>query len=166
MRRLARTSTLASTAIVAAAIGAVAFAPIAAAAPEADPVGPLGSVALDSPDLVVSIGAVCDTAVKDAPEGGVVALEVEVANIGDDDAVDVTTNFGALPAITAQHFEKTIEAGKSVTYTVPSTDRDWVARPAGAAAFATALDANFLDNITAGLLSHSCIPAPAEEPDA
>ena len=63
-----------------------------------------------------------------------------------------------------QNTETTIEAGEAATYTVPSVDREWMARPAGAAAFASALDANFLDNITGGLLTHSCIPAPVEEP--
>lgn len=165
MRRLARTSILASTAALAASIGAVALVPMASAAPETDePVGPLGSVVVESPDLVVTMAAVCDITVKDAPEGGVVALQVKVDNVGVDDASNVNVNYGALPGVQGQNNEKTIKAGESATYTVPSGDREWPARPAGAAAFATALDADFLNNITAGLLSHSCIPAPAEEP--
>ena len=165
MRRLARTSVLASTAALAAAIGAVALVPTASAQPEAEePPMPLGSVVLESPDLVVSMAAVCDTTVEDAPEGGFVALEVKVDNVGADDASNVNVNYGALPGVQGQNTEKTIEAGQAATYTVPSGDREWVARPAGAAAFASALDADFMNNITAGLLSYSCIPAPAEEP--
>lgn len=164
MRRLARTSILASTAALAAAIGAVALAPAASAEPETEPVGPLGSVVLESPDLVVTMAAVCDITVEDAPEGGVVALQVKVENVGADDASNVNVNYGALPGVQGQNTEATIEAGEIATYTVPSVDREWVARPAGAAAFASALDANFLDNITGGLLSYSCIPAPDEEP--
>ncbi|OZE85150.1 Pro-kumamolisin, activation domain family protein [Rhodococcus sp. 15-649-2-2] len=163
MRRLARTSILASTAALAAGIGAVVLVPMASAEPE-EPVGPLGSVVLESPDLVVAMSAVCDTTVKDAPEGGVVALQVKVDNVGADDASNVNVNYGALPGVQGQNAETTIKAGESATYTVPSVDREWVARPAGAAAFASALDADFMNNITAGLLSHSCIPAPAEEP--
>lgn len=119
---------------------------------------------LESPDLVVTMAAVCDTTVEDAPEGGVVALQVKVDNVGADDASNVNVNYGALPGVQGQNFEETIEAGQSVTYSVPSVDREWVARPAGAAAFASALDADFMNNITAGLLSYSCIPVPVEEP--
>ncbi|MGV8875654.1 MAG: Pro-kumamolisin, activation domain family protein [Rhodococcus sp. (in: high G+C Gram-positive bacteria)] len=164
MRRLARTSILASTAALAAAIGAVALAPAASSEPVPEPVGPLGSVVLESPDLVVTMATVCDTTVEDAPEGGVVALQVKVDNIGADDASNVNVNYGALPGVQGQNTETTIKAGEAATYTVPSVDREWVARPAGAAAFASALDADFMNNITAGLLSYSCIPAPVEEP--
>ncbi|MDI9894422.1 Pro-kumamolisin, activation domain family protein [Rhodococcus sp. IEGM 1381] len=162
MRRLARTSILASTAALAAGIGAVVLVPMASAEPE--PAMPLGSAVLESPDLVVTMAAVCDTTAEDAPEGGVVALQVKVDNKGTDDASNVNVNYGALPGVQGQNNEKTIKAGEAATYTVPSVDREWVARPAGAAAFASALDADFMNNITAGLLSHSCIPAPVEEP--
>ncbi|OZD01844.1 Pro-kumamolisin, activation domain family protein [Rhodococcus sp. 06-235-1A] len=164
MRRLARTSILASTAALAAGIGAVVLVPMASAEPETEPAMPLGSAVLESPDLVVTMAAVCDTTVKDAPEGGVVALQVKVDNKGKDDASNVNVNYGALPGVQGQNTETTIKAGEAATYTVPSVDREWVARPAGAAAFASALDADFMNNITAGLLSHNCIPAPAEEP--
>ncbi|MCZ4517861.1 Pro-kumamolisin, activation domain family protein [Rhodococcus ruber] len=165
MRRLARTSILASTAALAAGIGAVVLVPMASAEePVTEPAMPLGSAVIESPDLVVTMAAVCDITVKDAPEGGVVALQVKVDNVGADDASNVNVNYGALPGVQGQNNEKTIKAGESATYTVPSVDREWVARPAGAAAFASALDADFMNNITAGLLSYSCIPAPAEEP--
>ena len=165
MRRLARTSILASTAALAAGIGAVVLVPMASAEePATEPAMPLGSAVLESPDLVVTMAAVCDTTVKDAPEGGVVALQLKVDNKGKDDASNVNVNYGALPGVQGQNNEKTIKAGEAATYTVPSVDREWVARPAGAAAFASALDADFMNNITAGLLSYSCIPAPAEEP--
>lgn len=165
MRRLVRTSVLASTAVLAAAIGAVSFAPMASAQPEGEaPVGPLGSVVLESPDLIVSTATVCDTTDEEGPEGGVVALEVTVENAGSDPAANVTTNYAAFPGIQAAQVEELIEPGQSVTYRVPSADREWVSVPVGAAAFSTQLDANFLDNLTGGLLSYSCVPAPA--PDA
>ena len=164
MRRLARTSILASTAALAAGIGAVVLVPMASAEPETEPAMPLGSAVLESPDLVVSMATVCDTAVEKAPEGGVVALQVKVENKGADDASNVNVNYGALPGLQGQNTEKTIKAGEAMTYTVPSADREWVARPAGAAAFASALDADFMNNITGGLLSYSCSPAPATEP--
>ena len=163
MRRLARTSILASTAALAAGIGAVVLVPMASAEPETEPAMPLGSAVIESPDLVVSMAAVCDTKADKAPEGGFAALEVKVTNKGEDDASNVNVNYGALPGVQGQNNEKTIKAGEAATYTVPSTDREWVARPAGAAAFASALDADFMNNITAGLLSVNCIPVPADE---
>ncbi|MBY4127496.1 Pro-kumamolisin, activation domain family protein [Rhodococcus fascians] len=166
MRRLARTSILASTAALAAGIGAVVLVPMASAdepVTEPAPAMPLGSAVIESPDLVVSMAAVCDTDADKAPDGGFAALRVKVENKGKDDASNVNVNYGALPGVQGQNTEKTIEAGKAATYTVPSVDRQWVARPAGAAAFASALDADFMNNITAGLLSVDCIPVPADE---
>lgn len=160
MRRFARTTVLASTAAIAAAVGAVALAPIASAEPEA--VAPLGSAMPASPDLVVSVAAVCDP--RDGDLGGdVAALKIDIDNVGKGDAADVATNFVVLPDAPGVFDEKIIKAGEGVTYTIPSKDDVWVSRPGGAAVFSPQLDANYPDNVAFGLLSIDCSPVDTPE---
>nr|WP_296773696.1 Pro-kumamolisin, activation domain family protein [Rhodococcus sp. (in: high G+C Gram-positive bacteria)] len=164
MRRFARTTVLASTAALAAAVGAFALAPIAAAE-EPDPAPSLGSAAMpDAPDLVVTVAATC-APFDDKAEADTAALEIVVKNVGKGDAANVATNFVVLPDAPGVFNEEKIGAGETVTYTVPSKDAEWVSRPGGAAVFSPQLDANYPDNIAFGVLSVDCVLAgtPAGE---
>ncbi|WP_072803684.1 hypothetical protein [Rhodococcoides yunnanense] len=163
MRRFARTTVLASTAAIAATVGAVAFAPLASAEPDTAPApAPFGSSQPTSPDLVVEIAAVCDP--RDGDLGGdVAALRINIENTGSGDARDVTTNFAVLPEAPGVFGEKLIKAGEGVEYTIPSADEVWQSRPGGAAVFSPQLDGNYPDNIAFGLLSVDCSPIDVPE---
>ncbi|WP_230595493.1 MULTISPECIES: Pro-kumamolisin, activation domain family protein [Nocardiaceae] len=164
MRRFARTTVLASTAVFAAAVGAVALAPIASAEPE--PTAPeFGSSVAESTDLVVTLGTTCVDKTADKPEDGkVVALEVTVKNVGESDAANVSVNYGAIPAPAGAVTEDKIVKGEDATITVPSGDAAWVSRPAGAVAFSPQLDANYVDNVKVEFLTLDCSPAePVED---
>lgn len=161
MRRFARTTVLASTAAFAAAVGAVALAPIASAEPEPAPPA-FGSAMPESPDLVVTIAAVCDP--RDGDLGGdVAALQIDVDNVGEGDASNVATNFAVLPDAPGVFNEEVIKAGEGVTYTIPSEAEVWESRAGGAAVFSPQLDANYPDNIAFGLLSVDCEPVDVPE---
>ncbi|MDJ0395298.1 Pro-kumamolisin, activation domain family protein [Rhodococcus sp. G-MC3] len=164
MRPFARATVLASTATIAAAVGAFALAPIASAE---EPVPPpaLGSAAMpEAPDLVITVGAQC-ARFDDKAEADTAALEIVVKNVGKGAASMVATNFVVLPAAPGVFNEDKIDAGETVTYTVPSKDAEWVSRPAGAAVFSPQLDANYPDNVAFGLLNVDCVLAgtPAAE---
>ena len=161
MRRFARISVMASTAAFAAAVGAVALAPVSSAQEEA-PAPMAGSSVAESPNLIVSIAAVCDP--RDGDLGGdVAALQIDIDNEGVGDARDVTTNFAVLPDAPGVMNEKLIKAGEGVSYTIPSKDEVWQSRPSGAAVFSPQLDASYPDNIAFGLLSVDCSPADVPE---
>ncbi|SNT31562.1 hypothetical protein [Rhodococcoides kyotonense] len=165
MRRFARTTVLASTAAIAAAVGAVALAPIASAQEgEAPAPSPFGSSIPESPDLAVSIGTAC--VAREGEEGLFAALTIDVENLGVGDAADVATNFAVFPDAPGVFNEELIEAGEKVTYTVPSELTEWVSRPGGAAVFSPQLDANYPNNIAVGLLSINCAPVVEDEADA
>jgi hypothetical protein len=156
MRLFVRTTVLASTAAFAAAVGAVALAPMALAE-EPAPAPSLGSAAMpDSPDLVVTVGATC-APFDDEAEADTAAFEIVVKNVGKGDAADVATNFAVLPDVPGVFNEKLIKAGEEVKYTVPSKDLEWVSRPAGAAVFSPQLDGNYADNVAFGMLSVDCV---------
>lgn len=161
MRRFVRTIVLASTAAIAAAVGAVALAPMASAQEDPAPM-PFGSSAAQSPDLVVTIAAICDP--RDGDLGGdVAALQIDVDNVGTGDASNVATNFAVLPGAPGVMNEKVIKAGEGLTYTIPSADEVWQSRPSGAAVFSPQLDANYPDNVAFGLLSVNCEPEDVPE---
>ncbi|MGA9872191.1 MAG: Pro-kumamolisin, activation domain family protein [Rhodococcus sp. (in: high G+C Gram-positive bacteria)] len=158
MRRTVRTSILASTAAIAAAVGAVALAPIASAQEEA-PAPILGSAEMESADLVVSLGTTCVNKTADKPaDGQVVALQVTVKNVGKGAASAVSVNYGAIPVPMGAVTEDKIEPATEFTATVPSGDVEWVSRPTGAVAFSPQLDANYPDNIKVEFLSRDCAP--------
>lgn len=165
MRRFARTTVLASTAVFAAAVGAVALAPIASAEPE--PTAPeFGSSVAESTDLVVTLGTKCvDKDDKKPEDGKVVALLVKVKNAGASDAANVSVNYGAIPAPAGAVTEDKIEKGDEIEAIVPSSDVEWVSRPAGAVAFSPQIDANYADNVKVEFLTLDCSPAEPTEGD-
>lgn len=163
MRRFARTTVLASTAAIAAAVGAVALAPIASAEPEPAPPA-FGSSLPESPDLVVSLGTSCvDKDAEKPEEGKVVALEVTVKNVGEGVASAVSVNYAAIPLPNGAVTEDKIEPAGEFKAVVPSGDVEWVSRPTGAAVFSPQLDANYPDNIAVEFLSQDCAPVEAPE---
>ncbi|MBY6412201.1 Pro-kumamolisin, activation domain family protein [Rhodococcus sp. BP-252] len=165
MRRFARTTVMASTAVFAAAVGAVALAPVASAQEEEAPApAPFGSSMPESPDLAVAIGTKCVPV--EGKEGLFAALTIDVENVGKGDAANVATNFAVFPDAPGVFNEEVIEAGEKVTYTVPSELTEWVSRPGGAAAFSPQLDAAYPNNIAVGLLSINCAPEVDDEADA
>ncbi len=163
MRRTVRTTVLASTAAIAAAVGAVAMAPIASAQEEDPGPMPFGSAQLQSPDLVLSLDAVCAAPAEDEPL--VAALRIDIENVGADAASTVSTNYGFAPDVTGVMPEEVIDPGVTVSYTVPSGVTVWNNTIAGAAVFSPQLDANYLDNFAVEMLSVDCTPAPVEDVD-
>lgn len=157
MRRTVRTIVLASTAAIAAAVGAVAMAPIASAQEDESAPMPFGSSELQSPDLVVSIDAVCvPRAEEDDREGELGALEITLNNVGADAASLISTNYGIAPDLTGVLPEDVIEPGEGIVYTVPTPMSEWNNVLAGAATFSPQLDANYPDNFAVGMLSIDC----------
>lgn len=161
MRRTVRTTVMASTAAIAAAVGAVALAPIASAQEEEPGPVPFGSSQLQSPDLVVSIDAVCAPPAEDEPL--VAALRIAVENVGPEAASTVSTNYGVAPDLTGVVPEEVIDPGETVTYTIPSGATVWNNNIAGAAVFSPQIDVNYPDNFAVEMLSIDCTPEPAED---
>lgn len=164
MRRTVRTTVLASTAAFAAAVGAVAMAPIASAQDEDPGPVPFGSSQLQSPDLVVSLEAVCAPPAEDEPL--VAALRIAVENVGPEAASTVSTNYGVAPDLTGMMPEDVIDPGETVTYTIPSGVTAWNNNIAGAAVFSPQLDVNYPDNFAVEMLSVDCTPEPEDDEDA
>ncbi|WP_186628729.1 Pro-kumamolisin, activation domain family protein [Rhodococcus sp. BP22] len=162
MRHIARATVLASTAAIAAAMGAVVLAPMASAEPEA-PASPFGSSVAESPDLVVTIGTTCVAKDDKKPEGEKVgALEISVENVGKGAASAVSVNYAVLPDVNGAATVEKVDPGKTEKVIVPSGATEWVSRPGGVAVFSPQLDANYSNNVAVGLLSVDCAPAPAD----
>lgn len=163
MRHIARATVLASTAALAAAMGAVVLAPIASAEPEEAPASPFGSSVAESPDLVVTIGTACVAKDEKKPEGEkVVALEISVENLGKGAASAVSVNYAVLPDVNGAATVEKIDPGKTEKVIVPSGATEWVSRPGGVAVFSPQLDANYSNNVAVGLLGVDCAPVPAD----